>query len=133
MEFYTWKDDFSVNHPLMDEQHQLFLETLNSIACRLGAIDSPEVFDRSVAMLQRYIEEHFHAEEAHLAAIDFPGLPAHKQQHDFFRSQVADLNGTYRQLSTRDLHGLLVFMRDWLLSHILDMDRQYADFPNTTA
>lgn len=128
MEHFKWKDEFSVNHAMLDRQHQIFLETLNKIYSRMGAVDSYEVFEKSLVTLHHYIEHHFSEEERVCADVGYPYLERQKQQHDFFRVRFNDLKNSYRHMSRQELGSLVVFMRDWFLNHILEEDRDYARF-----
>ena len=128
MGFFKWKDEFSVNNPRLDHQHQLFLDTLNKMHSRIGSVESFEVFKQSVTTLGHYIDFHFADEEDFLASIGYPYLEQQKREHDFFRARVAELENSYQKLSATELGKLLVFMRDWLLKHILESDQQYARF-----
>ena len=128
MEFFKWKDDFSVNNQRLDQQHKAFLETLNRMYRHIGSADSVGVFEKSVSVLGHYIDAHFTDEENYLEAINYPSLEEQKKQHAFFRAQVTEMKNSYSRLSAKELDGLLVFMRDWFLKHILEEDKNYARF-----
>ena len=128
MGFFKWNDAFSVNNRRLDHQHQMFLDTLNKMHSRIGSVESLGVFKQSVTTLGHYIDFHFADEEDYLASIDYPYLEQQKREHEFFRARIAELENSCQKLSPKELDKLLVFMRDWLLRHILEADQQYAQF-----
>lgn len=130
MEHFRWKEDFSVNHVVLDRQHQVFLNTLNKIYSRLGTVDSFEVFENSIDTMQHYIEHHFAEEERICAAAGYPKLERQRQQHQFFRTRFNDLKNAYSHMSRKEFGNLLIFMRDWFLNHVLEEDRDYARYLN---
>lgn len=128
MGFFRWKDEFSVDNEELDQQHKIFLDTLNKIHSRIGAVDSPEVVKKSVVALGHYIDVHFIEEEEHLVSIGYPDIERQRRQHDFFRARISELESSCEDLSDTELEKLLVFMRDWFLKHVLEADQDYARY-----
>ena len=128
MGLFKWKDEFSVNNEELDQQHKLFLDTLNTVHNRIGSVESSEVFKKSITALGHYVDVHFIEEEEHLVEIGYPDIERQRQQHDYFRARISELENSCQDLSDTDLQKLLVFMRDWFLNHILEADQDYAHF-----
>jgi len=70
----------------------------------------------------------FAEEENWLKVIEYPGLQFQKKQHEFFISQVTDLQDRYSRGEANIPLSTLEFLRDWLLSHILEKDKKYGTF-----
>jgi hemerythrin-like metal-binding protein len=59
--------------------------------------------------------------------LGYPGLDAHIEQHRVFVSYLKDVE---RKSITHDVREdeIVSFLRKWLLTHIVNEDRQYANF-----
>ncbi len=128
MGLFKWKDEFSVNNEELDQQHKLFLDTLNTVQNRIGSVESFEVFKKSITALGHYIDVHFIEEEEHLVEIGYPYIERQRQQHDFFRARISELENSCQDRSDTELEKLLMFMRDWFLKHVLEADQDYARY-----
>jgi len=131
MAFFVWKPQFSIGIKDVDRQHQGFLELLNEyheqvIRHGFGGV-SPEMLGR----LKDYADTHFRDEEALMAFKGYGGLEEHRKQHDYFRSLLVDLEGGRLEGHAATVEGMLAFLRDWFLKHILEVDRQIADVLRT--
>jgi hemerythrin-like metal-binding protein len=78
--------------------------------------------------LKEYSRHHFTEEENWLKVIEFPGLQHQKIQHEFFISQVTELQDRYSKGDGNIPISTLEFLRDWLLNHILENDKKYGTF-----
>lgn len=124
MAFFVWKDSFSIGIAELDRQHQGFLEMLNECyeqVIRHGV--SPEMLNR----LKDYADTHFRDEEALMAFKGYRDLDAHRTQHRYFQKMLVDLENRRLEGYGATVEGMLTFLRDWFLSHILEVDRQIAD------
>ena len=84
-----------------------------------------EKFDLLVAATH----EHFDDEEKHMQTIGYPGLERHHQIHQ----QLFEALDKYRREFTASVYGrfpssVFDFFKTWLITHIMIVDRQYADF-----
>ena len=121
-----WSDDFALNLPEIDAQHQvlfgLFGEMWNAIVIRAGQADML----RLIADLDDYAVQHFKEEEAFMTATGFPRLVSHKMAHETFVRRIAAERLAIEKGSPNLSLDLLRFLRDWLVEHILVADREYA-------
>lgn len=72
------------------------------------------------------MKHHFANEEAMLRAMGYPGLPGQVTQHARFVADLARLSATAAPQSRVAL-GVL---KDWMLDHVLGMDRAYTKWMN---
>lgn len=128
----SWSDDFALNLPEIDAQHQvlfgLFDEMWNAIVMRAGQADML----RLIADLDDYAIQHFKEEEAFMAATGFPRLAGHKMAHETFVRRMAAERLAIEKGSPNLSLDLLRFLRDWLVEHIMVSDREYARYYETT-
>nr|WP_068428469.1 hemerythrin family protein [Magnetospirillum sp. XM-1]CUW37322.1 conserved protein of unknown function\ len=121
MTVISWTEAMSVGNSALDKDHQKLIGMINDLD--QSAPDFLELFN---AVLD-YTTGHFEREEAHLEAIGFPGLDAHRVQHDDFADQVAAMLKQYRtQAFEDDDTRLKDFLWSWLKGHILIEDQRYA-------
>lgn len=128
MSTFVWKTDFSVGIKEMDDQHRGFFDILNKLGEAAGGNKGMEVVGPVLLQLSEYSRHHFSEEENWLKIIGYPGLQYQKKQHEFFISQVTDLQERYTGGDGNIPMSTLEFLRDWLLSHILDTDKKYGTF-----
>jgi hemerythrin len=128
----SWSDDFALNLPEIDAQHQvlfgLFGELWNAIVARAGQADML----RLIADLDDYAVQHFKEEEAFMTVTGFPRLEGHKMAHETFVRRVAAERLAIEKGSPNLSLDLLRFLRDWLVEHIMVSDREYARYYETT-
>lgn len=123
-----WCDDYSVGDAVIDRQHQ----DLFSLIDRLEDQDmDTSAMSVTFEKLDIYVREHFAAEEEILQACKYDDLDAHIRQHDEFREWLETARASFKSDRTDNIsvgHNLHVFLRDWLLFHILHADQAYKDW-----
>lgn len=127
MSFFVWKDGFSIGIRDIDRQHQGFLELLNECHEQVSRHGFGGVGPEMLRRLEDYADTHFRDEEALMAFKGYRDLEAHRRQHDHFRSLLRDLEAGRLQGQHATVEGMLAFLRDWFLNHILEVDRGIAD------
>ena len=125
---FKWRNDFSVGIKELDDQHRSFFEILNRLAEAAGGTKGMVVVGPVLRELKEYSLHHFTEEENWLKVIGFPGLKHQEIQHEFFISQVTDLQDRYSKGDGNIPISTLEFLRDWLLNHILENDKKYGTF-----
>jgi len=125
---FKWKDSFSVGIKEMDDQHKDFFDILNRLGEAAGGNKGMEVVGPVLRQLLEYSRHHFAEEETWLKVIGYPGLQDQKKQHEFFISQVTELQDRYSKGEASIPISTLEFLREWLLSHILENDKKYGAF-----
>ena len=125
---FKWKNDFSVGIQEMDDQHKNFFDIINRLVGEAGGNKGMEVAGPVLEQLSEYSRHHFTEEENWLKVIGYPGLQYQKAQHDFFISQVTELQDRHSKAEGNIPISTQEFLRDWLLTHILDSDKKYGAF-----
>lgn len=124
-----WSPSFAVGIPLIDEQHQELFRRLQSLWEATDAGDHNEV-SRLLDFLDRYVVWHFNTEEREMEALHFPGVAAHREEHQRFIHELARLKVEHRKTGATtflatELEGAV---SDWLKRHILGMDQELGRF-----
>jgi hemerythrin len=123
MSILPWSDMLSVGVEAIDQQHKTLVGILN----QLGDVvqGNADAWDESVVLtrLVEYTESHFAFEEGLMRRIGYAGLAAHEQEHQLLFEQVGDLMVRSTAGEKPGAEDLLIFLRDWLSSHIMGTDR----------
>ena len=121
-----WSDDFALNLPEIDAQHQVLFglidELWKAIVARSGRDDQL----RLITDLDDYAVQHFKEEELFMRATGFPKLETHKAAHGTFVQRIAAERASFESGNPTLSLDLLRFLQDWLVEHILASDREYA-------
>lgn len=128
---FTWTPDISTGVEEIDSQHRELFKRLNTLldACAAQQKGKDEI-GTYLAFLEDYVIQHFSAEEAAMAKAAYPGLAAHKQDHDYFKQRLTTIKKEFLDYGAT-IHVVLLAVRasgDWLFSHIKKTDREMGAF-----
>ena len=126
MALLTWKEEYSVGVPSIDQQHSQLVSILNELHQAMMSGTAREVTGSLLKKLIEYTKTHFASEERLLSSTRFPDFDQHRKAHVDLVSQVSDFAARYEAGEMAVNLHLLNFLRDWLTSHILGADRQYS-------
>lgn len=120
MHAIVWNERFSVGVPAMDEQHKRLISLINALRT---SCDTGIAFDTIMGMFD-YAAVHFQAEESLLRKAGYSELPAQVREHRLFLDKAVTFS---RQNlgDPRTCEDIVVFLRTWLLNHILQEDMKY--------
>jgi len=126
----TWSNTYSMGVKLIDDQHKGLLDFVNDLFNHASGNEREEraYFALVIQQAVQYIKEHFQAEEKLMIGTKFPGYPEHKKVHDEFTLTVVKSVKDFESGKRLVLEKFAYFLKDWVLSHIAVMDKQYADY-----
>jgi hemerythrin len=124
-----WKSRYGVGVQEIDEQHKKLVEILNELIAY--ASEYPGKQNRDIKPTLRKIIEykttHFETEEKYFSLFGFEGANEHIEAHREFDQKVSALiSGLQKNSGKEKLLGLLDFMEDWFVDHLLNMDQKYV-------
>lgn len=128
MSFVDWTDKLSIRVPEMDKQHQQLVAMLNEYHDAMKAGKGRDTLGGIMNRLVSYTKTHLSNEERFLESIDYAFINSHKTEHRKFTEQVMQLKTQYDGGDNTVGIKLLTLLRDWLINHILKVDRMYADY-----
>lgn len=128
MAVIEWEDRFSVGIAEMDEQHKRLVGLLNTFNQALSEGRGKAALYDVLMSLIEYTKQHFRDEEALMEAKGYPGLEEHRQEHKELTGQVVDFAREFNAGNKTITIGLMHFLRDWLVNHIMGEDKKYGDF-----
>ncbi len=128
MSFFTWSEEYVIGVEPSDRQH----ERLFGIMCELQAAiaegrSTPDV-SSLIACLKDYTITHFTQEENLMLHCQFPLLRQHQTEHAVFVKKIVVFAERCTQGDQAMSLELLSFLRNWLLHHILKIDRAYVPY-----
>jgi hemerythrin len=123
-----WKQEYSVGHPILDDQHRGFFALCKEAeVCRKDRTqEGRRRFHDLLNELVLYARRHFATEESLLALCEYPLLEQHKAEHEAFNERLTDfvLQATFGEF---DRDGLFDYLAEWWTRHILDSDMKFRE------
>lgn len=128
MPIIKWRDSYSVGVKKFDDEHKVLINLINEMF--IVVRDSQEVdhLDHAVGKLIQYTHEHFSDEEQALEEVNYPLLTDHKAIHSRLIEEVKAYEIMVDKSDEKAMLGFYHFLRDWLLTHILEEDMQYKEY-----
>jgi len=126
--FIKWSEQLLTGNEIIDKQHKEIFEraVLMIESGKTGKIESEAV--KIIEYLEGYYNRHFATEEELQKKYKYPGYEAHKETHERFREELAELKhklaayGASPELTTESV----VLMLELLAKHIDKSDKILA-------
>jgi hemerythrin-like metal-binding protein len=122
-----WNDRMSVRVPQFDEQHKQLVAMIHKLNEAMRNGQGKQVIGDILLGLVEYAESHFSQEERFMQQHKYPDYISHKKIHDDLRNKVSEVIVEYEQGRIVPA-AIMMFLSDWLIGHIMNMDRKYGDF-----
>ena len=125
---FIWSEKYMLGVNAMDDEHKVLVDKINFLVANLEAQyekkDKASLYSAFIDLAE-YTTEHFAHEENFMQTINYPQFSSHKKIHEKLLDQVGKY-GQQIQNGTLDDQKLISFLRNWLISHIMGVDMQYA-------
>jgi methyl-accepting chemotaxis protein len=126
-----WGPQYSINVRMFDDQHKRLIDMVNQLNDAMNSGKGFDVLKTILGGLVEYTVTHFDDEERILTKNNYPDLAAHKKEHEALKKTAGELmqkfNGNSNALSSE----VMVFLKNWLVTHIQGSDKKYAQFLNS--
>jgi hemerythrin-like metal-binding protein len=130
-ELFKFTEAYSVLLIEMDTEHKRIFDYINQIHQSVkDRKDNKEILPL-VNDLYDFTKRHFDHEEQYMMGGNYPGLAAQQKAHVKLLENVSDVIGKLDREEEVNMIKVMVFLKDWLQSHILVMDKKYGDFFKT--
>ena len=127
--FLEWKDEYSVGIEVIDNDHRKLLNLINQFQTAVLYRTGKEFEEEALNELVDYTRTHFKREEDLMQENGYPGYEPHVAEHKKFIGEVEAIITQYQQGGDRKvLQTAVVFLRDWLINHIMGTDQAYSGF-----
>jgi hemerythrin len=127
----TWSATYSVGIKLIDDQHKELLNLVNDMYNHVNNDDEEAeraYFQGIIRQVVDYVKIHFATEEKIMKGTRFQGYAGHKRVHDSFILSVVDIIKKFDEGKRVTLIYFTNFIKDWILTHIAIMDKQYFEY-----
>ena len=125
-----WKDNLKIDVPLIDSEHKELCDRIDQLFAACSQGKGKEEIVKTLEFLEGYTIKHFSDEEKLQRASTYPKCKEHKELHEFFKKQIADLkkdilaNGASIAVISKTNY----FLMNWLLNHIQKVDKELAGY-----
>ncbi len=128
MPLIQWSDQLSVGIASIDEQHKKLVNMINVLNEALEKGQTNEVLGKIFDGLAVYTVKHFGYEEELFAQHGYAASSEHKLEHEALLKQVSELQQKMQDGYFIISVELMLFLKEWLIHHILKTDKEYAKF-----
>lgn len=131
MALFDWQESFRVGVAEIDEHHLHLIGLLNQAYDDFRQYAPPERLSQLFNQLIDYATYHFAAEERVMGEVGYPRAGEHADRHRQFAKRVVEMHRDY--LAGKPVYlEILIFLKEWLESHIMQADHDLATFLKTT-
>lgn len=127
-----WHDSYKVGIDTIDAQHHHLFEIADILYSAITS-DTPPTKAAVKSLLDQcadYVKLHFSHEEDLMAATTYPASAGHKTAHVAFTAAVMNVIKDFSEGKEIDLEELYAFISDWLVEHIIRVDRSLGTYLN---
>jgi len=127
----TWSATYSVGIKLIDDQHKGLFNLVNDMYNHVNNDDEEAeraYFKSVIKQVVDYVKKHFATEEEIMKRTQFKDYAGHKLAHDFFILSVVNIVQKFDEGKRVPLMTITHFIKDWILTHIAIMDKQYFTY-----
>jgi hemerythrin len=125
---FEWQPHYSVNIGSIDAQHQNLFRIAGELHAAMSAGQGKNALARILERLVQYTARHFAHEERLMGLHGYPGLAAHRAEHQELTRRVLQFQTDYDAGRVAMTVELIHFLKDWLTHHIAGTDQKYAPF-----
>lgn len=128
-DIFRWSDGFAIGLGIVDEQHRKLVSLLNELAQIHTSKASDENLLRVFDELVSYTAYHFKTEEDLMeqVAVRLEHADAHRRVHRLFVDKALEARANANQAPREVTGEVLAFLTNWLIQHILGMDRRLGE------
>ncbi|MEI7843918.1 MAG: bacteriohemerythrin [Gallionellaceae bacterium] len=121
-----WKNEYSLGIQEIDDQHKALLRSFNKIKEAIRTEQAWSGTHFSILELREHALSHFAVEEAMMRLFGYPETEAHRESHKLFLAKLEDIsNSSIRKSASTKM---LASLQEWLTNHIVESDKDYAQF-----
>ncbi len=128
-----WNEKLAVGIRTIDNQHKELFKRINNLVRAIKEQRCREEIDSTIEFLEDYARVHFAEEERHMQATNYPGYEEQRTEHKKYLASLEDLK---KQASMPRIRGASYDLSattnqvvvDWIVDHIMKIDRQFGEY-----
>lgn len=125
-----WSRDFEIGVPEIDADHSMIIQKFETLYQLMREGKGHEYYQELLLFLDEYVDRHFEQEERFQLEISYDNYSEHKAIHDDFKARVSTIIDEHKNKAATDfdLIRINLFIKDWLIHHILMEDGKLGSF-----
>ena len=129
-----WKEKYKIGVGKIDQQHEELFRRVEDFVISLRKEgeweDKLPKVKETLEFMKGYVVTHFADEEAYQEEEGYPGLEAHRQVHEDFKTEVGEFAAKFEEQGyaedlVQQFAGKLLA---WLINHVAATDQKIADY-----
>jgi hemerythrin-like metal-binding protein len=125
-ELCHFSSEFDVMSEAMNDDHRRIFAYINAIHHKIKEKKEFDTLFTTFKELYEFSRAHFQREEENMQAAQYVGFPQQKAAHENLLGRVRTIIASMERGEEVDLLEAMSFLQEWLIKHILVMDRQYG-------
>lgn len=125
---YKWKEEYTVNISIIDEQHKKFLEIINELKVIINEDDCAEKASKIFFQIAYLIDHYFIKEEIYFKDCKYPNFEQHKISHNQFIDKIIQFQKDLENNKKDICLDLYKYLENWFDEHILKYDKDAVEF-----
>ncbi len=121
MPLIVWSESLSVYVSEMDDQHKVLFNFTNELYDAVMSAKK-DTLGNVLSGMVNYTVYHFSTEEQLMEKYAYPDMQQHRDAHAAFTERVMNYFDQYQNGAGSDMEGVLAFLKDWWINHIMETD-----------
>ena len=123
-----WTENLHVGIEEFDADHRNLIAQANALHAAIKAGNSHAALALMLEQLESHAKGHCAREEEVMLETGYPELEEHKAEHAWFFSKLQEMKMRFEREPDEMLSAeVMVFIFDWVGSHINNTDKKYRD------
>lgn len=127
MALFEWNDELTVGNDFIDNDHKKLVKLVNDSHNAMEEGRGNDVIGKVLNNLVNYTKQHFKREDDEMARIKYALSKTHQIEHDKLLKQVGDLQNDFNNGKMMLTIKVSKFLKDWLVTHIMQTDKLFAE------
>ncbi len=127
-ELFKFTESYSVFVASRDTEHKGIFNFINKIHAAIKENRSQKELFEIFKKMADFTADHFAKEEDMMRSKGYPELDAQLAAHKKLLERVSSIMAQLKSSEEVNMIEALVFLKDWLQTHILKMDKKYGEF-----
>jgi hemerythrin len=125
---YKWKEEYTVNINVIDEQHKKFLDIINELKLIINSNTCKENVSKIFFRIAYLIDHYFLKEEIYFKDYEYPNFDQHKIAHNQFIDRIIQFQKDVENNKENLCLDIYTYLENWFDEHILKYDKDAVEF-----
>lgn len=125
---YQWKDEYTVNIGIIDEQHKKLLDIINELKVIINGNTCKDNVSDIFFQLAYLIDHYFIKEEIYFKDLEYPNSDQHKEEHKQFIERIIQFQKDLESNKPNLCLEIYNYLEYWFDEHILKYDKEAVDY-----